>query len=59
MRRIALLAFALCAVIYVRSTVVENIHPWEFIWMVWVGSTCLISGCLGYAVCEVVEHRRR
>jgi hypothetical protein len=56
--RIVGLAIALVAIIFVRSNLVENIHPWQPLWMLWVGSTCLVSGCLGWVLRDVVQHRR-
>lgn len=57
MARIVCLVFALAGIIFVRSHLPGNIAPWEPLWILWVGSTCLIAGCLGW-VANDVRHRR-
>lgn len=58
MKRIIGLVIALAVVVYLRSQVIENIHPWEWLWMLWVGSTVAVSVCLGWAMCEERHVRR-
>ena len=58
MIRIILLICAFAGVVYVRSTVVENIKPWEAAWFLWVLSTSLVSFCLGWVCYEVMHNHK-
>lgn len=47
-----------CFSIYLRSTIVDNIKPWELEWVFWVISTSITSAFMGWGFKGLYEARK-
>ena len=50
--------FFWCLAVLIRSTISENIHPWQFHWCMWVLSTSFTSGMIGWGLCLIWQRRK-
>jgi hypothetical protein len=57
-KRVVLLLVVLDALVGVRASMYTIIPVWTLMWWVWILATCGVSGCIGYVIREVTDHRR-